>query len=101
MAIIKAFKAVRPKIGFAESVASLPYDVMNTAEARLMAKGNPNSFLHVSRAEIDFPEGVDEHSQQVYDKAKENLYKMISEGVLVQDEEPLLYIYAQVMNGRR
>lgn len=101
MAIIKAFKAVRPKTDLAQSVATLPYDVMNTAEARVMAKGNTNSFLHVSRAEIDFPEGVDEHSQMVYDKAKENLYKLISDGILVQDPEPLLYIYAQVMNGRR
>ena len=101
MAIIKSFKGVRPKKGLAEQVASLPYDVMNTAEARVMAQGNPNSFLHVSRAEIDFPEGVDEHSQVVYDKAKENFYKLISDGVLQQDGEPCLYIYAQVMNGRR
>ena len=101
MAIIKAFKGVRPKIGLAEQVASLPYDVMNTAEAREMAKGNPNSFLHVSRAEIDLPAGTDEHSQQVYDKAKDTFYKMISDGVLFQDEKPCLYIYAQVMNGRR
>ena len=101
MAIIKSFKGVRPKTGLAEQVASLPYDVMNTAEARVMAQGNPNSFLHVSRAEIDFPEGVDEHSQKVYDRAKENFYKMIRDGVLQQDGEPCLYIYAQVMNGRR
>jgi uncharacterized protein (DUF1015 family) len=101
MAIIKSFKGVRPKIGLAEQVASLPYDVMNTAEAREMAKGNPNSFLHVSRAEIDFPENTDEHSQAVYNKAKENFYKMISDGVLVQDAQPCLYIYAQIMNGRR
>jgi uncharacterized protein (DUF1015 family) len=101
MAIIKAFRGVRPKIGLAEQVASLPYDVMNTAEAREMAKGNPCSFLHVSRAEIDFPVNTDEHSQQVYDKAKENFYKMISDGVLFQDGQPCLYIYAQVMNGRR
>jgi len=101
MAIIKSFKGVRPKIGLAEQVASLPYDVMNTAEARQMAAGNPNSFLHVSRAEIDFPENVDEHSQQVYDKAKQNFYKMISDGVLFQEGQACLYIYAQVMNGRR
>ena len=75
MAIIKSFKGVRPKIGLAEQVASLPYDVMNTAEAKEMAKGNPYSFLHVSRAEIDFPENTDEHSHAVYNKAKENFYK--------------------------
>lgn len=101
MAIIRSFKGVRPKTGLAEQVASLPYDVMNTAEAKEMAKGNPYSFLHVSRAEIDLPAGTDEHSPPVYNKAKETFYKMIADGVLVQDEQPLLYIYAQVMNGRR
>src|ERR1700733_8421077 len=101
MAIIKSFKGVRPKIGLAEQVASLPYDVMNTTEAREMAKGNPFSFLHVSRAEIDLPQGVDEHSQQVYDKAKANFQKMMADGVLIQDKEPYLYIYAQKMGGRR
>ena len=101
MAVLKSFQGVRPKPGLAEQVASLPYDVMNTAEAREMAKGNPNSFLHVSRAEIDLPAGTDEHSQQVYDRAKENFYKMISDGVLFKEEQACLYIYAQVMNGRR
>lgn len=101
MAVIKAFKGVRPQTELADRVASLPYDVMNTAEAREMAKGNPYSFLHVSRAEIDLPAGTDEHSQQVYDRAKETFYKMITERVLVQDAEPLLYIYAQEMNGRK
>jgi uncharacterized protein (DUF1015 family) len=101
MAVIKGFKAVRPVQELASQVAALPYDVMNTAEAIAMAKGNPYSFLHVSRAEIDFMGLVDEHSQLVYDKARENFYRMIKEGVLMQDKESLLYIYAQVMNGRR
>ncbi len=101
MSIIKPFKAVRPKVELAQEVASLPYDVMNSKEAREMAKGKPNSFLHVSRAEIDLPESTDEHSQEVYDKAKENFYRFIAEGTLVQDGEPYLYIYQQVMNGRQ
>ena len=101
MAIIKPFKAVRPKDGLAEQVASLPYDVMSTKEAREMAKGNPLSFLHVSRGEIDFAEGIDEHSEEVYHKAKENFSRMTEGGVLIQEGMPLLYIYAQVMNGRR
>jgi uncharacterized protein (DUF1015 family) len=101
MAIIKPFKALRPKAELAGKVASLPYDVMNSAEAREMANGNPYSFLHVSRAEIDLPVSVDDHSQQVYDKAKQNFSQMIAEGILVQDTEPYLYIYAQVMDGRR
>ena len=101
MAIIKAFKGVRPKNELAQQVASLPYDVMNTLEAKEMAKGNPYSFLHVSRAEIDLPAGTDEHSQQVYDKARETFHKMISDGILAQDGQPLLYVYAQEMNGRK
>ncbi len=100
MAIIKPFKAVRPKPEVANQVASLPYDVMNRAEARQMAK-SANSFLHVSRAEIDFNDLVDEHSQQVYDKACENFNRLIGDGILIQDQQPCYYIYAQTMNGRR
>ena len=101
MSTIKPFRAVRPKAGAAGEIVSLPYDVMNSAEASGMAKGKPNSFLHVSRAEIDLPIGVDEHSQEVYDKARENFYNLIKSGALVQDDKPYLYIYAQVMNGRK
>ncbi len=101
MAIIKPFEAVRPKPEYAVEVSALPYDVMNTQEARKMAEGNPKSFLHVSRAEIDFPEGVDEHSQAVYDKARDNFYGMIDQGVLFQDAYPFLYIYEQTMDGRK
>jgi len=101
MSIIKSFRGVRPEPKLAAQVASLPYDVMNTKEAKEMAAGNPNSFLHVSRAEIDFADGVDEHSQAVYDKARVNFYGMIATEVLIQDVQPCLYIYAQVMNGRR
>ncbi|MCW5906650.1 MAG: DUF1015 domain-containing protein [Chitinophagales bacterium] len=100
MAIIKPFEAVRPKPEYAVEVSSLPYDVMNTQEARAMAEGNPKSFLHVSRAEIDFPEGVDEHSQAVYEKARDNFYGMIEQGILFQDAYPFLYIYEQTMDGR-
>lgn len=100
MAIIRPFKAVRPKPEVATQVASLPYDVMNRAEARQMAK-SANSFLHVSRAEIDFNDLVDEHSQQVYDKACENFNRLIGDGILIQDQQPCYYIYAQTMNGRK
>jgi uncharacterized protein (DUF1015 family) len=100
MAIIKPFKAVRPKPEVAAQVASLPYDVMNRAEAKQMAKNN-NSFLHVSRAEINFNDLVDEHSQQVYDKAAQNFNRFIADKVLLQDQQPCYYIYAQTMNGRR
>ncbi len=100
MATIKPFEAVRPQSEFAVEVSSLPYDVMSTAEARQMAELNPKSFLHVSRAEIDFPEGIDEHSQAVYDKARDNFYKMMEEGILFQEAYPLFYVYAQNMLGR-
>ena len=101
MAVIQPFCAVRPVPTLAAQVASLPYDVMNTTEAKAMAGGNPYSFLHVSRAEIDLPEGTDEHSQAVYDKANENFRQLISSGTLFQEEKPCYYIYAQTMNGRR
>lgn len=101
MSIIKPFRAVRPKPELASAVASLPYDVMNSAEAAQMATGNPHSFLHVSRAEIDLPAGTDEHSQAVYDMAAANFKKLMADGVLITEEKPLLYIYAQTMNGRQ
>lgn len=100
MAIIKPFKGLRPPKDIAEQVACLPYDVMNTEEAREMAKGNDKSLLHVTRAEIDLPEGTDIHSQEVYDKAVENFNKFQEKGWLQQDEKPKYYIYAQTMNGK-
>lgn len=100
MAIIKPFEAVRPQTQYAVEVVSLPYDVMNSAEAREMAEGNPRSFLHVSRAEIDFTPGTDEHTSAVYEKARDNFYRLIADGVLFQDAYPHLYIYSQTMLGR-
>ena len=100
MAIIKPFKGLRPQADLAVKVASLPYDVMNSAEAKEMAAGNPISFLHVSRAEIDLPETIDVHSEAVYQKAKENFDKLIKENVLQQDAKPNYYLYQQIMDGR-
>lgn len=100
MASITPFKALRPVPQSAAQVASRPYDVLNSAEARLEAAGNPNSFLHITKSEIDLPENIDTHSTQVYDKAKENLQDFIRKGVLLQEEKPLYYIYRLVMNGR-
>ena len=82
-------------------VASPPYDVINTAEARALAAGNPASFLHVSRPEIDLPEGTDEHADEVYRKGTENLRKLIEDHALVADAEPHLYLYAQKMGDHR
>lgn len=100
MAILKAFKAVRPAPELAQQVAALPYDVMNSREARQMVVGNPHSFLHVDKAEIDLDPAIDLYDTRVYEKARDNLNAMIAQGVFLQDETPCLYIYKQVMNGR-
>ncbi len=99
MAKITPFKGLRPKKELADKVATLPYDVVSVAEARVYAS-NPYHFYHVTRSEIDLSENVDVHSQQVYDKAKENLDEMVNKGILFQDEEPSYYIYKLVMDGR-
>ncbi len=100
MAIFKPFKAIRPLPEYAAKVAALPYDVMNSAEAAEMVKGNPYSFLHVDKAEIDLPADTGLYSEQVYLKASENLNKLVTDGICRQDEEPKFYIYRQIMNGR-
>ena len=100
MATIKAFKGYRPPKDIAKDVSSLPYDVMNSQEAAEMAKGKPMSLLHITRAEIDLPEGTDIHSEAVYKKAVENYQKFKENGWLVQDDKPCFYIYAQTMDGR-
>ncbi|MDY0054145.1 MAG: DUF1015 family protein [Bacteroidales bacterium] len=100
MAKVKAFKGLRPPVEIADKLATLPYDVMNSAEARVMAKGNEVSLLRVTKAEIDLAEGIDEHSQEVYDKVVENFQMFKDKKWLVQDNEPKLYIYAQTMDGR-
>lgn len=100
MATIRPFKAVRPAKEFAEKVISLPYDVMNREEAAKMAEDNPYSFLHICRSEIDLPEQDNPYHPDVYLKAKENLERFIREGIFIEDKEPALYLYRQVMNGR-
>ena len=100
MAVVKPFKGLRPNPTVADKVAALPYDVMNREEAKKMAEGNPNSFLHVSRSEIDLPESVNPYSTEVYEKASENLKNMAKEGIMIQDQEPRYYIYRQIMDGR-
>lgn len=100
MAVFKPFKAYRPAPRNQALIPALPYDVMNSEEAKRMVKGNPLSFLHVDKAEIDLPDGTDLYSEQVYQKAKENLQKLENNGDLIQDDTPCLYIYRQEMNGR-
>lgn len=100
MAVFRPFKAVRPVPEFASKVAALPYDVMNSAEAAEMTKGNECSFLHVDKAEIDIPDCTNIYCEAVYLKAKENLDKLVENGICKQDEEKRFYIYRQIMNGR-
>jgi Uncharacterized conserved protein len=100
MAIVKPFRAVRPAKEFAEQVISLPYDVMNREEAANMAEGNPYSFLHICRSEIDLPHVDNPYTEQVYAKAKLNIEDFLTNEILIRDDEPMLYIYKQVMDGR-
>jgi uncharacterized protein (DUF1015 family) len=100
MAIISPFKALRPKKVSASKVASRPYDVLNSAEAKQEAKDNPESFLHVTKSEIGLPDSIDIHSAAVYEKAKDNLQQFITDGVLFTEEKPCYYIYQLIMNGR-
>lgn len=100
MSVFKSFKAVRPAKEYASSVAALPYDVMNSDEARQAVKGKPHSFLHVDKAEIDLDKNIDIYDEKVYLKARENLDKLESDGICKEDSEPCFYIYRQIMNGR-
>ncbi len=107
MAIIKPFKALRPQTDLAKQVASRPYDVLNSAEARVEANGNAVSFLHVTKSEIDLPAeqaglpaDIDSHNAAVYEKAKENLQQLIHDGVLFNEAKPCYYIYQLIMDGR-
>ena len=100
MAVIKPFKGVRPPKSMVEEVASRPYDVLNSEEAREEAKGNEKSLYHIIKPEIDFPVGTDEHDPAVYDKAVENFKMFQEKGWLVQDDKENYYVYAQTMNGK-
>ena len=101
MANISAFRALRPAKELASKVASLPYDVLNSSEARVLGDKNPYSFLHVTKSEIDLPEGTDIHSEKVYHKAADNLLIFQDNKILVRDEKPAYYIYELTMGGRK
>jgi uncharacterized protein (DUF1015 family) len=100
MAVVKPFRGLRPPRALVRDLACLPYDVMNSEEARKMARGKDCSLLHITRSEIDLPSDVDTHSEEVYNKSVENFSKWQKNGWLVQDAEPHYYIYAQTMKGR-
>jgi len=97
MSQLKPFRAFRPKPELAAHVAAVPYDVINTEEARQLAAGNPHSFLHVGRPEIDLPEGIDVHADEVYAQGVRNLQRMIGDRTLIHEGSPCLYVYQQKM----
>ncbi|MBL7923045.1 MAG: DUF1015 domain-containing protein [Bacteroidia bacterium] len=100
MAVLKAFKGIRPTKEYVKRVACRPYDVLDEKEARLEANGDPCSFYHVIKPEIDFPDGYNVYAPEIYKKGRENFEKMMADGVFKQDEKECLYIYSQTMNGR-
>src|SRR5665213_909645 len=100
MITIVPFKSLRPEAQFARQVASRPYDVLSSKEAKVEAEGNPFSFLHITKSEIDLPSNIDIHSKEVYLKAKQNLDAFISRPVLFNESKPCYYIYQLVMNDR-
>ncbi len=99
MSLIKPFAGLRPVPERAEEVVAPPYDVLNSAEARERAAGRPWSFLHISKAEIDLPEGTDPYDPSVYAKSAENLQKMVAEGILIREQKPCYYVYRLIMDG--
>ena len=99
MATIKPFAALRPKPELAGRICELPYDVMSSEEARQIASGNPLSFLHVSKPEIDLPASTSLYAQEVYAKGRQNLQNLIAQGMLVRDRQPAFYLYRQVMGS--
>ncbi|MCD4711720.1 MAG: DUF1015 family protein [Clostridiales bacterium] len=100
MAVVRPFKGILPKQELVEQVACLPYDVMNRAEAKEMAEGNPYSFLHVVRSEIDLPDTVGDYDKLVYETSRKTLDRFISEEIMTSDDKANYYIYRQLMNGR-
>ena len=100
MSILKPFRGLRPPVQLVKQLASRPYDVLNSEEAREEAKGNKYSLLHIIKPEIDLPSETDIHSEAVYQKAKENMDMFLKNGWLVMDDNDCLYIYAQTMNGK-
>lgn len=97
MPLVQPFRGLRPVIEHASDVVAPPYDVLNTAEARERAKGHPLSFLHISKPEIDLPEGTDPYAAEVYEKGAENLQKLINDNVLMRDEKACYYVYRLIM----
>ena len=97
---LNPFRAVCPPPDLAPQVASVPYDVVNRGEAAELARGNPHSFLHVGRSDIDLPEDLDPYDARIYRRAREALDELLARGTLLRDAEPRLFVYRQIMDGR-
>ncbi len=100
MSIVRPFRGLRPKPEYAKNVASPPYDVLSSEEAREIALHNPLSFLRINKAELEFDDGVNPYSEEVYKKGKENLQKLIDDGIMIRDDKPCFYIYRLTMDGK-
>ena len=100
MAVVLPFRALRPQPQLAGQVASLPYDVLNSSEARQAANGNPNSFLHITKSEIDLPDETDPYAAEVYEKARTNLAAFMSRDILFRENKSCYYIYRLTMQGK-
>ena len=101
MAKVYPFRGLRPKPELVQNVASLPYDVLDSDEARAKAQNNPNSFLHIIKPEIDLDPSISQYDSSVYEKGKENLQKFVRDGVLIQDDKPCYYVYTQIMGDHQ
>ncbi|MFH1373115.1 MAG: DUF1015 domain-containing protein [bacterium] len=99
MSVICPFRGLRPEPQWAAQVASLPYDVLSSEEARELVRGNPNSFLRVNKPEVDFPGDISAYNQEVYQRGRENLQRLIDDGIMCHDDQPCLYLYRLTMNG--
>src|SRR6516162_6361134 len=99
MALLRPFRAVRPARDAAAAVSSVPYDVLNTEEARALASGHPLSFLHVTRSEVDLPSGTDPYAPEVYAKARDNFAALRTNAPLIEEDAPSLYFYRLRMGG--
>jgi uncharacterized protein (DUF1015 family) len=99
MVSVQPFAALRPRPDLASTICELPYDVMSSEEARLIAAENPSSFLRISKPEIELPPGTDPHAPEVYARGRENLRKWIRDGALIQDDRPRYYVYRQIMGA--
>lgn len=100
MVYVKSFQGIRPAKEFAKKVSALPYDVMNRYEAKEMAEGNDISILHITRAEIDFSDSVNDYDPSVYEKGRDTLVSFLKKGILIKEDKPVFYIYREIMNGK-